>query len=73
MKFTSRVEVPIYAFLLGMSIILGRFAILPAHVSCFVAGAFVGSGLLLAIISFLPQTVYEKMPYREWIDSRANK
>lgn len=73
MKSTKRVEIPIYVLLLGISIILSRFTIVPTHVSCFISGAVVSSGLLLAVISFLPQAVYEKMPYRRWVDSRTNK
>lgn len=73
MKFTNRVEIPIYAFLLGLSVTLTRFAILPTSVSCFITGMLAGLGLILAVISFLPQAVYEKMAYRKWIDSRTNK
>jgi len=73
MRFTNRIEVPLYAFFFGLSIILSRFAILPAHISCFVSGVFVGLGFIFIIVSFLPQAVYKKMPYRKWLENRVDK
>jgi|GEM_PF-7015841 len=73
MKFTSRIEIPFFVFLLGISTIFRQFAILPVHASCFINGVFVGLGFLFVIISLLPQTIYEKIPYRKWIDSKMNK
>ena len=71
MKSTNRIETPLYALFFGLSILLGRFAIMPAHVSCFISGALVGSGFIFLVASLLPQAIYENMPYRKWIESRT--
>jgi len=68
-----RIETSLYAFMFGLSIIFGRFAILPADMSCFISGMLVGSGFLILIISLLPQAIYEKLPYRKWIANNNGK
>ena len=70
MKQKNRIEFPLFAFLFGLSIILSHFTVLPANVSCFINGALVGSGFVFIIASFLPQEIYEKLPYRKWIDRK---
>ena len=73
MKFTNRIEIPCFVLLFGLSTIFRRFALLPAHASCFVDGALVGLGFFFVVISLLPQAIYEKIPYRKWIENKMRK
>jgi hypothetical protein len=68
MKLTRRVEIPFFVLLFGASSVLRQFAILPANASCFAEGMFTGLGLLFVVVSLLPQAVYEKLPYRRWME-----
>lgn len=72
-RSTGRTETPLSVFLIGISALFRQFAILPVNASCFIHGALTGLGLFFIVVSLLPQSIYEKLAYREWIENRTHK
>jgi len=67
---TQRVELKFGLLLSALGSILGRFIFFTSPISDFLSGAFIAVGILLLVITLLPENVYNNLLYRKWI---ANK
>jgi len=58
-----RAEMRVALLLFAIATIIDRF--IESPVACFIVGMCTGVGLLLSIISWLPEKIYDKLLYKK--------
>ena len=63
----TRAEVKAGLFFVSISMVINRFVPFPDFISGFLSGLFISLGIVLFVVSLLPEKTYNKLLYRQWL------